>query len=262
MNTKIISLFVVLSIFIFSCKEENETNKDNNLGFLSFLNTNDYSDAVGTITFSSKREHQNEHGDFYYEARAQVFTNKNKDTLTYAGNIKIGNFNLVFNTTDTNYNFGLQTNSPDLRDLFGSTTEAIISGSPSVESSTISFYCPKRMELSLNNLTELSKSQDLEVSWNADANNPHPVSIAIVYDGTYSNITDSSFSDVSQFIYSTTTDDDGNFTIPNSSYANLTTGKKVFVIIGRGNAILSGATNDKLILQTYTYDRQPLEISN
>ncbi len=262
MYKKYFLLALSLCFILTSCKEDDIKKSDDIIPFFSFLASGDYSEAVGTITFDAGRINQNEYGEFYCEARAQAFTTTAKNSRTYAGNIKIGNFNLIYSPTDTSYNDGYTSVPPDLTSLFGTTTTIEISGSSNVASSTISLYCPKRMEMRLNDLLYLDKSQDLEITWNSDNNNPNDVAIALFYDGDRSNAIDSNLSDVSYAIYHTTTADDGSYTIPYSAFLNLTAGSRVFLMIGRGVAVLDGASTDKFIVKSYSFDRQPLEVTN
>ncbi len=260
---KIILFFLVL-LAISACKEENVDSKDENGGFSLFpiFNNLDISDTRGTVIFSATRVHQNEFGGFDYNASAHIYTDEDRHTSVNAGSIKIGNFNLTYRAQDTLYTNGSTPNFTGTSDYFGDDVDVKILGTQYVDSASINFYSPERIEMSLSDLSELSKSTSLNITWNTDNSNPNDVYVAVVYDGNLSHRMSSTFSDESEVIYHTSTDDDGSFTIPSSAFSTLTVGSYVYVVIGRGNYKIDGNSNDKYMCISYTFDRQPLEVVN
>lgn len=258
-------IIIILSVIIFNaCKEEPIEASKNNDGITIFpiFNNLSFSDTRGTIIFSATRLHQNAYSGFDYQARAQVYNNSNRDSLVNAGNIMIGNFNLIFNSNYQSYNEGNTPNFNSTSNYFGDDVDIKILGNQSIDSSTINFYSPDRIEMSLSNLTELSKSNSLNITWNTDNNNPNDVYIAVVYDGLNSNYMDSTLSEDSETIYLESTDDDGAYTIPSNVFSNLDLGSSIYIIIGRGNYKIDGNSNDKYMCISYTFDRQPLKVVN
>lgn len=258
-------LFLLISIGFFSCKEksiESEENKKEGFSIFPIFNNLDYSDTRGTVIFSATRLHQNEFSGFDYQARAQIFNNENRDSMINAGSVLVGNFNLVFDNNYQSYNEGATPNFDDTKDYFGTNVDVKILGTQQVDSATINFYSPEKIEMTLSNLAELSKSSSLNITWNTDNSNPNDVYVAVVYDGVHSNYIDSTFSDKNETIYLESTNDDGSYTIPSSVFSNLSVGSFVKVVIGRGNYKIDGNSNDKYMCISYTFDRQPLKVVN
>jgi hypothetical protein len=131
--------------------------------------------------------------------------------------------------------------------LYGDSVRFALSGNTSqqIDSFSLKLYNPTKIELYAPTGKTISKASNINLTWNADPNSKG-VYIHIRYEGGYTHLEDSTFSDEDIFV-NYFTEDDGSFTVPASAMALMPSGGYFEIQVSRGDFAAVSQPNEKFI---------------
>lgn len=207
----------------------------------------------GTMYVTASRARGN--GTVSYQSGGQIFKDTDHDSIVDGGLMTVSGLQITSHPVD---HFYLDRNSA----TFGAVTSWGLSGNSGngIPSFSDSLYVPSLVSISSPTVGSfVSKSANISLAWNSDANNDSVV-VGFEYLSDASQIRDSTLPGTI-IQWATFTEDDGSYSIPSSVLNSLPVGGLVRLVVARGNAKTTGTTSKKFYLYTYTYASEVVEVT-
>ncbi len=203
--------------------------------FASLTQTKD--PTYGQLSITSTWTRQS--GSVSYECGGQVFDDTNHSTHVSGGSVVVSDLP----APERSPGIYLTMNAP----VFGSVAEWSLSGNSSagIPAVTDSMYLPAEIRILSPAVKTYSRSQDLTLTWNADANND--IVMIRVRDASEPA---SPFVNP-QYEWSTVVPDNGSYTVTSSILSNMPSGALAVVSLTRGESKTIGTTH-KFHIYGYT----------